>query len=187
MTRDQLEFLISQYVDGTLPPDEHAALEHRLQSDTKARQILNEFRSLNDLLRTQLPSIPDVNWDQFAAGTSRAIADEEAPAIRMRIFTWSRLAIAASVLLVVGIGMLINRSAPTKNNPPKLQAFAHIEGPTAEPATQPAVVQVTVGPATEVAESQYPLDNIVFGPSSVSLIATSNEPAQDTHHSPYQR
>jgi anti-sigma factor RsiW len=187
MNRDQLEFLISQYVDGTLPADEKAALEHLLQSDTEAQQILNEYRSLNTLLQTQLPSLPEMNWDQFATDTSRAISNEDAPVLRMRIFTWNRMAIAASLLLAVTLGMLLNRSAPTNNNPPKLQAIAEVEGPTAQPSTQPAVAQITVGPATEVAESQYPLDNIVFGPSSVSLIASSDEAAQDTHHSPYQR
>jgi anti-sigma factor RsiW len=186
MTHDQLEFLISQYLDGTLPAEEKAALEQSLTSNVEAQQILSEYRSLNDLLRTQLPALPEINWDQFANDTSRAIAEEEAPVLRMRIFTWSRLAIAASVILALGIGFLVSRHGGTLE-PAKPQSIARIEGPSAQAATQPAVAQISVGPANELAESQYPLDGIVMSPSSVSLIASNDDSAQDIHRSPYQR
>jgi anti-sigma factor RsiW len=39
MSTDQLEFSISQYLDGTLPADEQAALEERLATDAQAREL----------------------------------------------------------------------------------------------------------------------------------------------------
>ncbi|HEX8524266.1 MAG TPA: hypothetical protein VF669_18570 [Tepidisphaeraceae bacterium] len=193
MTREQLEYQISQYVDHTLSTHEKAALEHRLGTDVEAQQILAEYRSINDMLRTQLPTMEEVNWEQFASATSRAVdeADADAPPVTYRIFTWSRMAVAASVLLAGGIAFLTFRSGNGASGPQPVPAapsqVVRIDGPAAEPSTQPAVAQISVGPATELAETQYPLDGIVYQPSRVSLIATPDDTMQDTHRSPYQR
>ena len=44
MDRDELEFLVSQYVDGTLTAGKREALEARLKLDPSARTVLQEFR-----------------------------------------------------------------------------------------------------------------------------------------------
>ena len=40
MTRDELEFSISQYLDGTLGARERDALDERLATDAEARALL---------------------------------------------------------------------------------------------------------------------------------------------------
>ena len=40
MNREQLEFSISQYLDGTLPGEQRSLLEQRLEGDAEARELL---------------------------------------------------------------------------------------------------------------------------------------------------
>ena len=64
MTDDQLEFAISQYLDGTLPADQVVALQRRLASDAGARRLLEQYTALNAGLKAQ--PLPNVGWDAFA-------------------------------------------------------------------------------------------------------------------------
>ena len=51
MTPDQLEFAISQYHDGTLPPLERNVLDELLATDPAAREMLGEYQRLDALLK----------------------------------------------------------------------------------------------------------------------------------------
>ena len=77
LTPDELEYAISQYLDGTLPPLERAALDERLAVDADARAILAEYRTLDASLKS-LP-LPALAWERVAAQIQQAIAQEEAP------------------------------------------------------------------------------------------------------------
>ena len=55
MTPDQLEFAISQYLDGTLAADEQAALERHLETDAGARQMLAEYRAPKNYKASDCP------------------------------------------------------------------------------------------------------------------------------------
>ena len=187
MSREQLEFRISQYVDNTLSADDRAALEAELKRDAAARDLLSQYRGLNDLLRAQLV-VPELNWEKLGDHISAAVAEEEIPSRRMRIGWGAGLALAASVLIAIGIGIAVFVKGTTPVAPTAPAGVAKIEGPSAEPATQPALVRIDVGPGTDVAEAQYQLsEGIVYQPSSVRLIARDEEAGQDTHRSPYQQ
>jgi anti-sigma factor RsiW len=73
MTKDQLEFAISQHLDGTLPPEERAALERLLATDADAQRLLEEYRSLDLVAKGALP-LPNVNWNKLSASISDAVA-----------------------------------------------------------------------------------------------------------------
>ena len=106
MTRDELEFSISQYIDGTLGARERDALEERLATDAEARAVHTEYESLQRVLKAA--PVPELDWDRFAARISGAVAREELPAQSYRIGQWlrpARLAIAASVLVAVGLAI----------------------------------------------------------------------------------
>src|SRR5688500_6358436 len=112
MPRDELEFSISQYLDGTLPAAERDALETRLGSDAEARALYAEYESLQGVLKAAV-ALPEVRWDSFAQHISAAVAREEMPAQSYKLANWfrpARLAIAASVLVVGAVAFtLINR------------------------------------------------------------------------------
>lgn len=101
MIDEQVQFAISQYVDGTLPPDEVPAIEARLKSDPQARQILDEYRQINAIV-SSLPA-PEMDWDQFSKQISAAV-DEQIDRANAPIpitTWWEPVALAASVLLAL--------------------------------------------------------------------------------------
>ena len=60
MNREQIEFAISQYLDGTLNPLKRAGVEAHLEKDADARALLEEYRRLDGVLKGALPE-PAVN------------------------------------------------------------------------------------------------------------------------------
>ncbi len=75
MIDETLEFQITQYLDGDLSPDAVAALDQRLADDPEARQLLDEYRKLNNVLAAA-PPVPAVNWDRLAAGISASVDED---------------------------------------------------------------------------------------------------------------
>jgi anti-sigma-K factor RskA len=105
---EHLEFLISQYADGTLDEADRAAVERRLESDAEARAMLEEHRAVTRLVRAA--PLPQVRWDRLAETISGAIEDEMSA--RMRRASWAIrpirpmwIAMAASVLIAAGIAV----------------------------------------------------------------------------------
>src|SRR5687768_14026042 len=108
MTPDDLEFSISQYLDGTLAPAERDALETRLGGDAEARALFAEYEALQGVL-TNAP-IPAVKWDRLAEQISAAVGREPEPAQSYKLSGWlrpARLALAASVLIAGAIAFSI--------------------------------------------------------------------------------
>src|SRR6185437_1220044 len=148
MTRDELEFSISQYLDGTLPEAQRPALEARLAADAEAQAILAEERALTRLLRSE--PLPEVRWDRLAESISSAI-DEQLDERVARASWWVRfrlpagLAVAASALLAIGIATYVlmhgNRAVvnpnPGANPNPVAVATLTVEGPQADEPSGP--------------------------------------------------
>src|SRR6266487_2313787 len=105
MSRDQLEFAISQYLDGRLPPPETAALEERLAKDADAREMLASYQRLNAVVKTSLP-VPQIDFEAFSSQLSDRLAELEAP-VRHYRFTTAHIgwmsAVAASIIIVAGV------------------------------------------------------------------------------------
>jgi anti-sigma factor RsiW len=78
MNDEQLEFAISQYLDGSLPADEAAALEARLNEDAVARELLAAYRRLDALLKATPTAMPAIEWERLAGhiGATVQEADE---------------------------------------------------------------------------------------------------------------
>jgi anti-sigma factor RsiW len=193
MTTDQLEFAINQYLDGTLPADEAAALEERLATDSQARQLFAGYQNLNGALKSSMP-IPQIAWDDFSRSVSEAVAKEEPPVRTYKLhFGWIGSAIALAACVAIGFGIFMNRphstegTGPIAGVPPKTgPAVVLVTGPTVDAATQPAVAQITISAPSSVARSndwRY-AEEIVTRPSRV-IIASGAEPAQDSSSMPY--
>jgi anti-sigma factor RsiW len=185
-TRDQLEYAISQYIDGTLPPLESAALDERLAVDVEARDILAEYRALDQTLKTSLPT-PAVAWDRLHAHLSDAVSREEAPVRHYSMRTYVRVAavaLAASVAVVFGVILLSsNRTGPGSG---KLQPIAIVVGPQVETASQQvaSVTEVSIGPAPTMSDSWRYAETVVARPAVV-MIDRAARPAQDGDLSPF--
>lgn len=72
MTQEQLEFAISQYLDGTLPPEERSELERILLADASARRVLEEYRRLDAALKRSGVS-PAVDYEGLSERISAAV------------------------------------------------------------------------------------------------------------------
>ena len=154
MTPDKLEISISQYLDGTLPDDERIALESHLAGSAPAQALLEEERALTDLLRSQ--PMPEIHWDQFAESVSAAIDDhleeqDRQTSWRMRIWSPAGLAMAASVLLAVGLSSYVLLHSSANSGPATVTSQAHlqtamlmVEGPQSDKPEGAVVSQITV-------------------------------------------
>lgn len=190
-TRDELEFAISQYLDGTLRPLERDTLEERLAADAEARALLAEYQELNNSLKS-LP-VPNVAWDRFAARISKAVEAEEAPARHYAIgaMSWSgRLAIAALLLFGITIAVYFvkpgsNQVIPTTIDNPGSGAIAVISGPTPQQASGAVIAEINIGPAASVASGNWRMTEDVVSRPTVVLIDKARSTAQDTEQSPY--
>ena len=106
MTRDELEFSISQYLDGNLAGHEEAALEELLATDVDVRALVGEYRSLDRVLRG-VP-LPAVDFDGLSERICGAVAREPEPAQTYRLHwvrTAASLALAACVVLAAAVGI----------------------------------------------------------------------------------
>jgi negative regulator of sigma E activity len=185
MTRDELEFAISQYLDGNLAEAEESALEARLASDADARALLAEYRTLDRALRAAPP--PALDWDALSTRISAAVAEQDEPAQSYRLHwvrTASALALAACVVLAVGVGIR-RLQAPggsrfVNKQPVPRQIVVVDTTRRAVPSTAPVAV-VSVGPSAAPQDSaalaRYHED-LLSRPSQV-IIARSGYPAQD--------
>jgi len=186
MNREQLEFSISQYLDGTLPGEQRSLLEQRFEADAEARELLAKYRSLNDVLRIELP-VPEMHWERLAERLSASVADVDLSAPSYRIgprFTMASLAIAASVLLAIGMAFVIFRQG--RSSSPQPTAIVQVEGPRLEPTTAPAIAEISIGPADTLAKNKYQLSEPMNeSPSHAIFIAPAGENSDDTHRAPY--
>jgi anti-sigma factor RsiW len=78
MNDERLEFAISQYLDGSLPAEEIAALEARLKDDAAARELLEGYRRLEAMLKGTPTAVPAIEWERLAGhiGATVQEADE---------------------------------------------------------------------------------------------------------------
>jgi len=65
MTPEQLELAITHYLDGTLPPEDVAALEETLAHDPGAQGLLKDHEKLTELLRSD--PLPELDWSEVAS------------------------------------------------------------------------------------------------------------------------
>jgi anti-sigma factor RsiW len=161
---DQLEFLISQYLDGSLSAPERKSLEARLARDPKLKQTLEEYAQLDELLRTGMP-VPRDEWDDLGDRISSAVAElpDPRPSLRLMPLYAAATALAACVLLLVGLRFRAQTSKPE---------VATIVQPAPAPASAPAalpmevaIAQVT-GPSSETPSGLASADVHLGGPPS---------------------
>jgi negative regulator of sigma E activity len=148
---EQLEFRLTQYLDGTLPSEEAPALFDELAHNREAVATLDEYRKL-DVLMTAQPA--GIKWDALAEQISGHIDEEQQS--RMRIFAAPmRIAVAAMVLLAVGVATWLGVRGPTDSaNPnPGPVAKSDIQGPIVETASGAAVAEIEIGPGANFVDS----------------------------------
>jgi len=159
MTTDDLEFQISQYVDGTLSDAERAEVEALLEQDAAAREMLVEHRRVTENLRANRLS-PAIDLDALARRVAGVIDAEEARRDGAYSLRWVRrfvpVALAASVL--IGFALMSRTGAPKSPVDPMIGPVVNsvapappgvmeVTGPQIPKPDGGAVANITVGPA----------------------------------------
>lgn len=140
MNADEVEFLISQYVDGTLDAAQSAALLKRLETDASARALLSEHRRTQEVLRRHASMPVALDWDRLADRISEhideSVAAERRRALRIPVGAWlSRAAAVAAVLVVAALARQAWR--------------APVEPGSADSATVARVLEVSIPPLAD--------------------------------------
>lgn len=195
MQHDDLEFLISQYVDGTLEEADRAGVEARLRADAGARAMLEEHRAVVAWVRSA--PLPEVRWDRLAETISSAIdqemqarADRASWAMRLvRRPAW--VAAAASVLIAAGISlhfMLGTGQGPSRTTP-AVHPIRHemlVEVSQPDRPAGPVVSRISIGAggayASESSLAPY-ADEIDTRPARV--VIASDAPVQSQAGLPF--
>jgi anti-sigma factor RsiW len=187
---EQLEFLLSQYLDDTLPAPQRKALEARLAEDSNLRARLDEYAKLDDLLHTALPT-PRIHWDDFANQISTAVSAAPRPARSYRLpgALIGAAALAACALLAIGVTLRESRQTPptvtvaiqTAPAPVEI-AQANVIGPEAESPAGAAWSNVGLVPppaaADDSADAYAP---VVDQPSHVYIASALYTPDRSNH------
>ena len=182
MEETQLEFLISQYADGTLDAEQAAALEAVLRADPVARAMLAEHRRVNVLLASHTP-VPVVKFERLGKAISDRIdrpdADQTIVAPQFAYARW--FGAAAMIAASVVIGLMIFRSGPTSE--PQGDGLVvgggprviEVAVPSVETAQAPAVALVTLDAPTNVALFTS-LSWQELSPAGARIVVSAGEP-----------
>src|SRR2546421_3162861 len=165
------EFAISEYLDETLSNEERVSLENRIGSEAGLRAMMEEYRALDGVVKNAMP-MPAVKWDVLAERLSDSI-DAQSQRQRMYIGNWlkqpMRLAVAAIVLIAIGVGILV-----ISRNVNKPELAVEIVGP--EKGTGPAGGQVEFDKLPAVGQSGtdwYSAGDVVAMPSTLDVAFTT--------------
>jgi anti-sigma factor RsiW len=72
MLCEELDFLLMQYLDGSLPSERRAAVRNILDSHPEARTRLRSYQRLDDVFRSKGP-MPSIHWEELAKRISAAV------------------------------------------------------------------------------------------------------------------
>jgi len=102
------EFLLSQLLDGDLPPDEATALHDRMEREPALRDAFASLARVNAALERRRRDRPEIDWGKFHANVMDAVEAEAAsPPAAIRWVRWIRigvpLAAAAAIVLLVSV------------------------------------------------------------------------------------
>ncbi|HVT82849.1 MAG TPA: hypothetical protein VHM90_19580 [Phycisphaerae bacterium] len=101
-----LDFLISQYVDGTLEGAGKKSVEQKMLLDPAARALYAEHQETQDLLDDWGNRLPLIDWNAFDAKLSEKLDAQTREQERVTIFRrrMKPVAAAAALLLAASVG-----------------------------------------------------------------------------------
>ena len=199
MISERTEFLISQYVDGTLDADQRIALEAELAANADARALADAYRKLNTRLAA-LPAPPEVDFAALTGRINDAIDQRNTSTSYRLPFANPRsltaiAAVAACLLIATGVWFGRLASPPSS---PTLATGDHAAHRAQRATIQVAVLQpedarleygpalqdIRIGPPADDSYSYVLSEALVTRPNTL-FIAKAAQPAQDTSQSLY--
>jgi len=100
-----LDFLISQYVDGSLEGTGKKSVEQTLLTDPAARALYAEHQETQDLLDDWGSRLPMINWGEFDAKLDERLTLEAREQERVSIFRRRMKPVAAAAALFIAASL----------------------------------------------------------------------------------
>ena len=111
MNEQQMDDLLSQYVDGRLSEIEAQKVESLLALDISGQQRVKELRRLKELLASKQKLLPDIGfWTRFAVALEEQKKDEHSLLPLPRKFVPALILVSAAVIIVGGTLIIHNRN-----------------------------------------------------------------------------
>ena len=156
--QEQVEFLLSQYVDGDLDEATRQEVERCLADDPQLAALFEQLRHTDHLVKAWAGPAPEVDWDRFATEATRRREQLERMLRRQRLFRlFAPLSAAAAVALLVTLLHVVGRpdSASESLGPPVALNTQEDVVPLDESDPGAAFAQVTVvrTPGLEITET----------------------------------
>jgi len=144
MKCERCQLLVDDYVDGTLAAGERDAVDAHLSGCADCRAMAADFRAIRSTAESLERHVPSVRaWANIAA----AVEHERSRSFLARFVSWQPLAVAATLLLLVGgTSWVIWNRVSTSDSAPRAAATAA--------ATDPELAQ-TVEHELKLAEEHY--------------------------------
>jgi hypothetical protein len=199
MLDQEIEILISRYADDAddLTADELLRVRTVVASDPAARELLDEYESLTEALRRAAPAVPELDWERLHSHLSAAMNDAPADDARQRMRIGAgrsampmtmpmRWALAASVLLCIGLALLATQPAkfagggnqrqvvvvPPSGGTDTVATLINVSGPTIDLPDGAVQMDVSIGQPTMTAESAAAIaQDVVWRPAQINIVA----------------
>ena len=200
MNDQDLEFQITRLIDNDLTGEERAQMEARIASDPEAKRLFDEHQNLNAILQTEAV-LPAIHWDRLAnaisdhvTGAAEVAREQERPAVLFS-FKWLRptipalrLALAACVLLAVGVGIwrVSSSNKQVATGPGNVQVAVLItDDKTAGMTQRIEIGEPGPSAAFAAANGDLSIQEAIVAPPTRVAIDSAVLPAQDTDRLPY--
>ena len=137
---EHLDFLISQYVDGSLEGAGKKSVEQKLVADPEARELYAEHRAVQDVLDDYGSRIPLINWEEFDKRLEVRLEAEVRQEQRGSIFRrrMRPVAAAAALLIAAALGYAWHAwSSHTGQPAPDIAAVPQMVAPPGPGAVPP--------------------------------------------------
>jgi hypothetical protein len=187
MTHEELENLITQSLDGLLSPEQQAELDAELARNPAARQLRDEYASLDSALKTT--PLPAINFDLMARRISQAVEESEGPAPIYVFPAWSKWSagIAAAACMLLAVTIWGHRSASEQPLPVAItpQTVSSVPAKVAimdvgEAINNQPIAAIAIGPQPGRDRIDLPAREALTQPRSAVAIDSASVPAQDT-------
>jgi hypothetical protein len=140
-----LDFLISQYVDGTLEVAGKKSVEQKLLTDPEARRLYTEHREVQDLLDDYGSRIPLINWGDFQVKLESRLEDEAREKQRVSLFRRRLRPVAAAAALAIAAALGYTWHAYSSPKADSIAAMVNSGGVVGATSANVAVVDAPAG------------------------------------------
>jgi anti-sigma factor RsiW len=179
---DDLENLITQSLDGLLPPEQQAKLDGELARNLEAQSMLADYAALDTALKHS--PLPQFDFAQLGQRISDAIAEADEPAVVYTFPAWARwsagIAAAACMLIVFSIWGHTQRATPVAVSPVQQNSTQVAITIAGSPANTQPIGAISIGPQPGMANLDLPAREALTTSRSSVAIDSAAPPAQDS-------